>query len=172
MPGESGFMGAISQVWFTVAGVGGVTLWGMLQVRRILLRAAFYVMQLYWWSRTRQRSGVHIGYALLALVCGALTLSLANDHLGGYDGNATIHLIPVWATIVLAAVTILVHAVSRQGFHRMATDDLAEESRAMLLRERESALRVLAERGMLSAQDVATLSERPLGKLHDQEDVT
>lgn len=32
--GDLGVMGVISQVWFTVAGVAGVALWGMLQLRR------------------------------------------------------------------------------------------------------------------------------------------
>lgn len=121
-----------------------------------------------WWRRGRYRDGVAIGLSLLTIGCGALTLVRANEFRNEFDGDPTIHLVPVWAAIVIATAVVLCHAFSAADpqRNRTGTANLTDGSRAMLLAEREAALRVLAEREMLSDGDVDALSARPLGELH------
>lgn len=144
-------------------GVSDALLWSAIAFG---FAAVFYVGQLVGWWRARYRSVGIIAMAGLAIGCGYLTLSAANDGLDRFYGDPTIFLVPIWATILLAAVTILVHAVSPKSPDRMGTKNLTEESRALLVSERGEALEVLAERGMLEGCGVATLNARSLGELH------
>lgn len=130
--------------------------------------AAFWVNQLVRWWGFRYRSAFGMVIAAANIVLAGMTLRMATADLDRFHGNAMLHLIPMWATIVLAGLVIGVYAVSPPAprFARVLTTDLTDESRDLLLEERESALRVLAERGMLENDPVESLSSRPLGRLH------
>lgn len=129
---------------------------------------AFFAHQLVGWWRHRHREGFIVGIALFDVAVGLITLDMVNDGLEAFYGNATIHLVPIWATVVLAGACAVLCAVSPKNPAppRMATKDLLESSRTLLLEEREAALCILAERGLLGDRDPDELRERPLGALH------
>lgn len=133
-----------------------------------IVGVVFLVGMLVQWWRERSRSTAVLVFAVLAVVCGLVTLLLANDYTDEFRGNATRLLIPVWIVIAVGVVVALAHVASPAESRRarLATKGLADESRALLLGERDAALRVLSDRGMVTGHDLASLSARALGELH------
>ncbi len=72
--------------------------------------------------------------------------------------------------VVFSVLTVVYQLLSRPGAHsprgvRIFVNELSEASRSQLLQERNEALGVLAERGLLSGHEVDHLRLRPLGEL-------
>lgn len=127
-----------------------------------------------WWRAGRKRDGAVLGWSIAYAVCGVITLLRARGHVGEFDGNATAYLVPVWITLALSALTIVLVAISAPDpmKRRIRTARLSDDSRALLLAERAAALRTLAERDLLDPTQVEALSARPLGELHRTKEAT
>ncbi|WP_203337174.1 hypothetical protein [Nocardioides limicola] len=123
-----------------------------------------------WLRRGRCRDGAAIGISSWYLVLGSLTLLLERGRRDEFHGSATAMLLLTGLLVVFSVLTVVYQLLSRPGAHsprgvRIFVNELSEASRSQLLQERNEALGVLAERGLLSGHEVDHLRLRPLGEL-------
>lgn len=124
------------------------------------------------WQRQplpRRREPLLIVTAVGYVLCALFVLIRAYERSGTLVGPLFGYLIPVWVTLGLSLVAIGCHWRSEPNpvDLRMNVALLSDEDRAWLLEEREAAVRMLDERGLL--EESATIDEilaRPLGELH------
>lgn len=146
----------------------------------IAFLAVFYLA----WRRRnpRRRSTVPTIFSCLYVVVGALSLVLYFLNVTAFDVPVDWSVLPLWILLALCVASVVYqvksppdpawsHLWSASGesapnMTRLEPRRLHPEDRARMLDERDQAVRILVERGLLTDVDPDELSTRPLGELH------
>lgn len=138
-----------------------------------------------WWRGGAHWSGTVCGFGVVAAVCGVFA-SFSMPTVSGRDGyplSAAMQ-IPVWATlalgVLLALVTltrfrvrepeeqappVTVTTISERHAAEVAARGIPEAERVAILADRDAALRILADRGLLEQEVLDRALAAPLGTL-------
>jgi hypothetical protein len=121
-----------------------------------------------WWRGDRVRDPLTLTLAVLFGLSAAATLKLAHDLSTSLDENPTAYVAPAWVLLGAAVLTVIHQSLNASNpvRQRFRVEFLHRDDRAMLLRERSTALAILSERGMLDGHNPEVLDARPLGALH------
>jgi len=138
-----------------------------------------------WWRGGATWSGLLCGLGVVAAVCGVFA-SVSMPTVSGRDGYAldVLMLVPVWATLVLGVLLALLVlsrfrvrepdetdaargavTVSERHAAEQAARSIPEAERAAIIADRDEALGILAERGLIDQETRERAVRAPLGTL-------
>ncbi|GAA1535793.1 hypothetical protein HD600_001591 [Microbacterium ginsengiterrae] len=130
---------------------------------------------LYWFTTGRRRNGSLQVMLVLTFAFGVLGLLFAYQLAAEDGGVSLVAMLPAFVMMPLAVVVFVIIQLSPKpepepAAPPVAVADLDEKAMRYLMRERNEAIKTLAERRMLPNVDVEVLKARPLGRLHIEED--
>ena len=143
------------------------------------------VAGLSWWRTGATWSGLICGLGVIAAVCGVFA-SISMPTVSGRDGYPlpTLMLVPVWVTLALGVLLALLVfsrfrvrvpdeaasapsqiTVSERHAAEQAARAIPDSERAAIVDDRDQALRILAERGLIDQETLDRALRAPLGTL-------
>lgn len=130
---------------------------------------------LFWFSKGRRRNGALLIMLALAFAFGVFGVLIAYQ-LTAAEGlePGLMAMLPAYVMMALALVVFVIIALSPQmeaeaDVPHVPVEELGEKAMKNLMRERNHAIKTLAERRLLPGADVTALQKRPLGELHIEE---
>lgn len=128
------------------------------------------------WRRQRLRDYVATVASCLYIAFTAVGLWFAHDRADSFDGPIGWYVAPLWVLLPLSVATACYQLMSPRNEawdHLLAEDRtrfdvrrLHPDDQVRMLEERDQAVRILVERGLLTGVDPDELASRPLGRLH------
>lgn len=134
----------------------------------VLVLAIYYAQ----WRRQRPvrlRDSNGTKFAVMYVVSTLLALWFAHSASETFDGSIGWYVLPLWILLPLSVLSVVYQVRSPANpvsENRLDVSRIHREDQAWLLEERDQALRVLANRGLLEGASPDELAARPLGELH------